>query len=139
PIAQQLSGAIYTTDKTGTVVNGNTQYAAAGDVYISGGPQNQKGGASLPNGTYYFQVTDPSGAALLSTDNAICRQLTVANGKVTGAAGPCPHPNGTFNPLNGTTPVQLAPFAPTPNAGKEYKVWLIRQGGTTSISSSNPK
>src|SRR6185436_14210895 len=89
PIAQQLSGAIYTTDKTGTVVNGNTKYAAAGDVYISGGPQNQKGGASLPNGTYYFQVTDPSGAALLSTDNAICRQLTVANGKVTGAAGPC--------------------------------------------------
>ena len=56
--AAQGTSGIFTTDKTGTVVNGNI-YAVSGDVYISGGPQNAK--ASGPaDGTYYFQVTDPS-------------------------------------------------------------------------------
>ncbi len=118
------AGAIYTTDKTGTIVNANTNYGTPTDVYLSGGPQNTTAQGPA-DGTYYFQVTDPSGKTLLSTDNAACRQLKVAGGRVIGATGPCPHSNGTFNPANGTTPVQMAPFGQTPNAGTVYKAWLI--------------
>ncbi len=127
--AQKLSGAIYTTTKDGTVVNQNV-YAARTDVYLNGGPQNTNS-SGLPDGTYYFQVTDPSGKTLLSTDDAACRQLTVTGGRVSGAAGPCPHPDGAFNPANGSTTVQLAPFSVTPNAGSEYKAWLIPTGKAT--------
>jgi hypothetical protein len=70
--------ALYTTTQDGTAVNANI-YPTSTDVYISGGPQNNKS-AGLPDGTYYFQVTDPSGGTLLSTDAAICRQLTVMGG-----------------------------------------------------------
>ena len=132
-----ISGAIQTTTKDGTAVNQN-MYSALEDVYLSGGPQNQKA-AGLPDGTYYFQVTNPSGSKLLSSDDAVCRQLTVAGGRVAGSTGPsCKHANGTFNPANGTLPVQLAPFDETPNAGNEYKAWLIPVGRAT-ISGSDPK
>jgi hypothetical protein len=108
-----LSGAIYTTTKDGTVVNKNI-YGSTEDVYLSGGAQNLNA-SGLPDGTYYFQVTDPSGKTLLSTDNAVCRQLKVTGGRVDGAAGSCAHDNGTFNPANGVLQVQLAPFSKTPN------------------------
>jgi hypothetical protein len=132
------SGAIYTTNKTATVVNGNVKYATPTDVYVSGGPQNAKA-AGLPDGVYYFQVTDPSGSKLLSTDNAVCRQLTVSGGRVVGSTGPaCKHPSGTANTANGVTPVQLAPFSPTPNQGNEYKAWLV-PAAKAQISTSDPK
>ena len=124
-------GAIYTSLNDGSAVNQNL-YDAKPAVYLNGGPQNLNG-SGLPDGTYYFQVTNPSGSVLLSTDPAACRQLNVANGVVSGAAGPCPHANGVFNPSNNSTPVQLSPFLDTPNNGGEYKVWLIRQTSTTSI------
>ena len=129
--------ALYTTTKDGTAVNANI-YPKSTDVYISGGPQN-KNAAGLPDGTYYFQVTDPSGGTLLSTDSAICRQVTVLGGHVDGATGPaCEHADGTFNPANGTLPVQLFPFSPTPNAGNEYKAWLVPITAAT-VSPSDPK
>ena len=130
--------AIDTTTKNGTAVNTNN-FVQSADVYISGGPQNTNS-AGLSDGTYYFQVTDPSGSTLLSTDIALCRQLRVAGGKVAGSSGPpCRHANGIFNPANGTLPVQLFPFAATPNLGGEYKVSLIAQTASTSISSTDPK
>jgi hypothetical protein len=124
-------GAIYTSKSDGTTVNQNL-YDSKADVYLNGGPQNENANG-LPDGTYYFQVTDPSGSDLLSTDLAICRQLLVVNGVVSGATGPCPHANGVLNPVNGSTPVQLMPFNDTPNNGGEYKVWLIRQATTTTV------
>lgn len=125
----QLTGAIYTTNSSATAVNWNI-YSTATDVYISGGPQN-KNAAGLPDGTYYFQVTDPSGKTLLSTDSADCRKLDVTDGRVSGAAGACPHSVGTTNPANGVTPVQLVPYSVTPNPGGEYKAWLIPVGKAT--------
>ena len=122
-----FSGAIYTSVGDGTVVNANL-YDSKQDVYLYG-----KG---LPDGTYYFQVTDPSGAILLSTDPASCRQLQVVGGVVAGAAGACPHANGTLNPANNSIPVQLLPFNDTPNNGGEYKVHLIRQTSTTTIAAN---
>lgn len=129
-VASALTGAIYTSTGDGLVVNNNL-YGAKADVYLNGGPQNENG-PGLPNGTYYFQVTEPDGT-LLSTDLAVCRQLVVAGGVVAGSTGPCPHVEGDFNIANGSTPVQLIPFDTTSNPGGEYKVWLIAQTAGTSI------
>ncbi len=136
-IASTAFGAVFTTNKTGTVVNQNI-FNTSTDVYISGGPQNTNH-AGLTDGTYFFQVTDPSGKQLLSTDNAVCRQLKVVGGVITGPSSPCPHAVGTFNPANGMTPVQLAPFSTTDNPGLEFKVWLIAQTSSTSVSTADPK
>ena len=138
-----LNGAIFTTISDGTAVNANI-YNFRTDVYLNGGPQNQSP-KGLPDGYYFFQVTDPNGNVLLSTDDAVCRQLQVINGVVAGAAadqsGPfpsnCLHSNGTYNSANGSTPVQLAPFDFTPNAGGEYKVWLIAQTSNTLIDADD--
>jgi len=133
-----LSGAIYATNKTATIVNGNTSYAVHTDVYISGGPLNLKA-AGLPDGIYYFQVTDASGATLLSTDDAVCRQLLVVGGRVAGSTGPaCKHAGGTFNPVSGVTPVQVAPFSNAPNDGDVYKAWMIRVSSAI-VSGTDPK
>jgi hypothetical protein len=130
--------AVYTTNKDGTAVNQNI-YVQSTDVYLSGGPQNPNA-SGLPDGIYYFQVTDPPGHMLLSTDIALCRQVKVSGGRIVGAAGPpCQHVTGTFDPASGTLPVQLFPFSATPSAGNEYKAWLIAKTATTSISSSDPR
>jgi hypothetical protein len=41
-------------------------YSSKGDVYLNGGPAHT-GAASLPDGSYYVQVTDRSGACILGT------------------------------------------------------------------------
>src|ERR1043166_4958327 len=114
--AQNFSGRIFTTFADGTTVNGNI-YPSKDAVYLNGGPQNTNSNG-LPDGTYYFQVTDPAAKVLLSTDDISCRQLQVIGGVVKGATGPCPHANGAQNNNNGgSIPVQLIPFDDTPNAG----------------------
>lgn len=122
-----VNGAIFTTVIDGTTVNGNI-YDNKADVYLNGGPQNTFAAGLDPDGLYYFQVTDPSGAVLLSTDPLECRVLVVFNGRVTGqqAGGNCgtPHAVGVVNPANATTPVQLTPYLDTPNNGGEYKAWI---------------
>lgn len=131
-----VQGAVWTTDASGTIVDQNI-YVYHTDVYFNGGPQNGQH-SGLPDGVYYFQVTDPSGSTLLSTDNAVCRQVQVVNGVIAGSIGPsCKHPEGAYNPANGSTTVELAPFATTPNAGLEYKAWLIAASNAT-ISTTNP-
>jgi len=131
--AAGFNGAIYTTIFDGQSVNENT-YSSKDAVYLSGGPQNTNANG-LPDGTYYFQVTDPSGATLLSTDSAVCRQLVVFSGRVAAAEGPsCQHPTGIPNSSNSSTPVKLAPFNGTPNSGSQYKVWLIRQSAGTTVA-----
>src|SRR6266481_5303088 len=122
--AGSLTGAIYTSNIDGTIVNAN-HYDAKEDVYLNGGPQG--GGSGLPNGDYYYQVTNPNGDVLLSSDKAECRQLTVIGNVIMGPIGPaCQHVPGTMTG-NGSIPVQLFPFDTTPNGGGVYKVWLIPQ------------
>ena len=74
-------GAIWTTYPDGTIVNGNL-YDAKDHVYLNGGPQNSSGGGGIPDGQYYFQVTDPSGAVLLSQDDISCRIANVVGGVI---------------------------------------------------------
>ncbi len=125
PASAQVSGAIFTTDSGGTVVNGN-RFADKCDVYLDGGPgpNAPSGAASLPDGTYYFQVTDPSGKTLLSTDAIANRQLTVTGGLITSSVT---HPNNAdddYGPV--ARVVQLCPFNDTPNKGGVYKVWVTK-------------
>lgn len=122
-----LSGAIFTTDESGVPVNLNI-YANKEDVYLNGGPgiNAPDGAAGLPAGTYSFQVTDPSGKTLLSTDAVVCRQFTVdASGVIEDVvpAGGCEHATGSDGEDGGAT-VQLFPYADTPNNGGVYKVWV---------------
>jgi hypothetical protein len=130
--ATPVSGAIFTTDSTGLEVNVN-QYAAKTDVYLNGGPGVNApiGAAGLsPDGTYVFQVTDPSGKTLLSQDAAQCREVTVTNGVITGVTGPCPHATGlSLVPPSVTVQLCTPPdpgscFDNTPNPGGVYKAWM---------------
>ena len=118
--AASFNGAIWTSLSDGTTVNANI-YAAKEDVYLNGGPQNCGGGNGLPDGDYYFQVTDPSGGSLLSQDAIKFRQVKVVNEVITGVSGAGNHLVGSSG-CNGGLPVQLMPYATTPNNGGEYSV-----------------
>jgi hypothetical protein len=115
-----LTGAVFTTDYFGTVVNGNI-YEAKEGVYLNGGPQPNAPctSAGLADGVYYFRVTDPSGSALLSEDGVENRQFTVYGGVIVSTSGT--HAVGIGN-CPGSISIQLMPFEDTPNAGGEYKV-----------------
>ncbi|HEV3200059.1 MAG TPA: hypothetical protein VGZ73_19275 [Bryobacteraceae bacterium] len=132
-----VTGAIFTTDVNGSIVNANTQYATKCDVYLNGGPGKHApaGAAGLPSGDYYFQVTDPNGHTLLSTDVVANRRFHVSTSGVidayTGTGGP-PHPTGidqdeaslgaiTIRLANTTCP---SDYLDTPNNGGVYKVWV---------------
>jgi hypothetical protein len=133
------SGAIFTTDAAGTIVNANVQYNSKCEVYLDGGPgpNAPSHAAGLPAGDYYFQVTDPNGQTLLSTDPVSNRRFTVSSAGVisayTGTGGPA-HPTGvdrdhpelgaiTISLANASCPVD---FIDSPNNGGVYKVWATR-------------
>lgn len=133
--AAKVSGAIFTTRVDGSVVNEN-HFTSKCDVYLDGGPgpNAPAKAAGLPDGDYYFQVTDPSGDVLLSTDPVANRRFRVAGGVIVAyvgdGSGP-PHPTGADLDHSeiGAITVGLAnvsctaDFLDTPNAGGVYKVW----------------
>ncbi len=121
----QVTGAIWTTDPNGERINGNL-YKNARSVYLAGGP-HKRGAAGLQDGSYYFQVTDPSGKMLLSADSLEDRRFTVENGYITSIG------LGTHKWNPDTTRglgivVQLWPFAFSPKRGGVYKVWVTKEG-----------
>lgn len=130
-----VSGAIFTTISDGSEVNYNI-YADKGDVYLNGGPGAgaPNSAAGLPDGNYYFQVTDPSGKTLLSTDAVQCREFVVTGGVISSYVPNCPGTNVDGNHLIGTNVVdggktiQLMPYLDTPNPGGVYKVWATPIG-----------
>lgn len=117
-----VAGAIFTTTSTGQTVNANI-YGAKEDVYLNGGPQPNAPctAAALPDGNYYFQVTDPSGSVLLSEDEVANREVTVSGGLIVSTSGN--HATGTGK-CPGSISVQLFPYLDTPNPGGEYKAWM---------------
>lgn len=126
--ASAPTGAIFTTLVDGSEVNYNI-YADKEDVYLDGGPGPgaPATAAGLDDGIYVFQVTNPSGRKLLSTDPARCRQFNVADGIITSVViTGCEHNTGT-DMDHGATTVQLMPFLDTPNPGGVYKAWAIKQ------------
>jgi hypothetical protein len=128
PASAAVNGAIQTTDASGTIVNFNVNPPLSCDaVYLTGGTQNTNDFGLTP-GTYYFRVTDPSGATVLSPD-AGTATLTVAvgpsgKGVITTSNDLVNHPNGATDPTSGETTVRLWFFNPTPNNGGVYKAWI---------------
>jgi len=137
--AAGVSGAIFTTTVNGGAVNAN-QYESKCGVYLDGGPgpHAPAKAAGLPDGDYYFQVTDPSGAQLLSTDPVSNRRFHVTGGVITAftGAGGSPHPTGldqdhmaqgaiTIGLANGNCPRD---FLDTPQISGIYKVWVTPVG-----------
>jgi hypothetical protein len=126
--AAQLSGAIFTGLKDGAAVNKNI-YDAKCDVYLIGGPgPNAPPTASgLPEGYYYFQVTDPSGKVLLSSDDIGCRRFWVGPEGYISAYAPegctSPHDYGDDEVRGYGVTIGLCPYDDTPNNGNVYKVW----------------
>jgi hypothetical protein len=125
--ADAPSGAIFTTVADGSEVNFNI-YPNKEAVYLDGGPGPgaPQTAAGLDDGVYVFQVTDPSGKTLLSTDAVQCRQFTVVGGIITStdpSPASCAHVTG-LDVDHGAITIQLMPYNDTPNPGGEYKVWV---------------
>ena len=133
--AAGLSGAVFTTTVNGSAVNAN-QYESKCAVYLDGGPgpHAPASAAGLPDGDYYFQVTDTSGAQLLSTDPVSNRSFHVTGGIIiafTGTGGPA-HPTGIDQDhgAQGAITIGLAntscpnDFLDTTSAGSVYKAWV---------------
>jgi len=125
--ARAPSGAIFTTFSDGSAVNAN-HFDYSTDVYLDGGPgaNAPARAAALPEGDYVFQVTDPSGKTLLSSDPPECRVFHIdATGLISGVGDPegCGHLTGV-DVDHGALTVQLWPFDATPNSGGVYKVWV---------------
>jgi hypothetical protein len=142
--AHSPGGAIFTTVADGSEVNYNI-YAFKTDVYLDGGPGigAPATAAGLDDGTYVFQITDPSGKKLLSSDAARCRQFTVVGGLITGVVAQgdgCEHVTA-FDDDHAAITVQMYPFDDTPNNGGEYKAWAVTVGdflaGCTALGHSN--
>jgi hypothetical protein len=134
-MAQKVTGAIFTTNALSEYVNANV-YDYADDVYLNGGPRPNApcSAAGLPDGDYYFQVTDPSGSTLLHamSDTVGERKVKVEGGLITDyygstrltGTGKCADPaSGKIN-----ITIELFPFDLTPNPGGEYKVWMTKVG-----------
>lgn len=132
--APPLPGAIFTTLSDGSRVNANI-FSAKCDglgVYLDGGPgyKAPPTAAGLPDGDYYYQVTDPSGKTLLSTDPQRFRRFTVVGGIITARVAPAAagdHDTGV-DVDHGALTIELCPFLDTPNNGGEYKVWVTPVG-----------
>lgn len=123
--AHAINGAIFTTTADGQAVNANN-YEDKAHVHLNGGPNNPPGcrGGELDDDEYYFQVTDPSGATLLSTDGIGERRFRVTGGEISAYLGST-HALGAASPC-GSLAIALMPFADTPNEGGVYKVWITR-------------
>jgi hypothetical protein len=134
-----VTGAIFTTLADGSAVNLN-HFDSKCAVYLDGGPgpNAPARAAGLPDGDYYFQVTDPSGRQLLSTDVVSNRRFKVTKGVIvayTGIGGPI-HPTGIDldHPELGAITIRLAnascpsDYLDSPNNGGAYKVWATPVG-----------
>jgi hypothetical protein len=121
--AASISGAIFTSDVDGNV-NVN-HYAAKTDVYLNGGPTNANcDAAAIPDGTYVFQITNPSGSVVLSSDTIDHREFTVVGGVIQSAVD---HVTSVVDPPCAGVRVQMFPFDDTPNNGGVYKAWITRK------------
>jgi len=109
------------------------------DAYLVARGQDSPPG--LPDGDYFFQVTDVSGEALLSSDEVRFRQFRVADGAIEGASGQGSHAAGIDSASGGAT-VQLCPFGESPDSSGMYQVWVTRvedfQGDVEAVESSAP-
>jgi uncharacterized repeat protein (TIGR01451 family) len=129
-----LSGAIYSSNFDGTITNAN-HYATKPDVYLTGGPC--QGGSHLDEGWYYFEVSIPNTATLLSTDAIGNRKFHVAaNGFIDSTTGThATHVTGCN--VAGSLTIQLIPFNDTTNPGGEYKLTVATAASVEACAGFN--
>jgi hypothetical protein len=129
PTLAQTPGAALVLNRFGVHAEGNS-FVRKDGAYLSGGPgvgclgPGACASAGLADGDYCFQITDPAGSVLLTTDPLAERCVRVKNGvvaqylgttRLVGRNAPC-----------GAIQVRLVPFDTTPQPTSEYKVWLTR-------------
>lgn len=122
-VSAQPGGSAFVLDRFGLHVPGNS-FERLDAVFFSAGRGVDCLGTALADGDYYFQITDPAGTVLLSTDPILERKVRVAGGVLTqylgtkhlaSAKGPC-----------GSLYLRLYPFLPSPYPSREYRIWLTR-------------
>jgi hypothetical protein len=113
-VSAAVTGAIFTTDGTCAGVNVN-HFAAKTDVYLDGGPHHG-GNAGLPDGNYYVQVTDPSGADVLG--KSLTAVVTVSGGEFVQCYQLW---SILYSSSSGFTAIG---YDDTTNPGGIYKVWV---------------
>lgn len=123
PALAQAPGAAIVLNRVGNPADGNS-FARKDAVYLSGGPTGACGTTGLADGDYYFQITDPSGALLLSRDPIGERAVRVTGGVFAQYLGTT-RPSANVGPCSALN-LRLAPFAATPLPNREYKLWLTR-------------
>ncbi len=123
PVLAQTPGAATIVNRQGNHVDGNTFPRKEG-VYLTGAPAGACGTPGLPDGEYFFQVTDPSGSMLFTIDPLSERHVRVQGGVITQYLGTT-RPFAAIGPC-GALIVRLAPFVTSPNPVNEYRVWLTR-------------
>lgn len=74
------------------------------------------------DGDYYFQVTDPSGVNLLSTDPLQDRRFSVRGGRI--ATGNGVHVTLNSAPCPSSRILSVAPFGMSVSAMCQYKLWV---------------
>jgi hypothetical protein len=119
-----VSGAVFTTNVacSGTDLN---IYSNKADVYANGGPAHP-GAAGLPDGAYYVQVTDPSGATVLG--KTLTASVTVSG----GAFVQCYQLTAILS--SASSGFTALGYDDTPNGGGEYKLWVSQDPTFTNSS-----
>jgi hypothetical protein len=118
-VVSALSGAVYTSNIDGSIINANI-YDSKSAVYLTGGPCN--GGSHLEPGDYYFQVSSPSGE-LLSSDAIGQRKFTVCERlHASTAGGHATNPSTAH--CRSRDHCSAHAYADTPNNGGEYKLTI---------------
>jgi len=137
------SSGVQTTTCDG-LVNGNA-YLTQEAVFVTNGPDNCPENGGLADGTYYFQVTEPNGNVVLSTDPIENRQFEVVNGYIVeyistcAALNKCPAGGSCPCPAHETCPgcanrneirIGLSPYNPSSVLSEDklsrlYKVHII--------------
>ena len=109
PLTVPMTGSVKTTDQSGELVNGNTQYGSKEAVYLRGG--------NLPAGNYYVRVIAPgNGSKVVELGRSSGATLVV----------------GADGEFNGFALFAETQFADTPNNGGEYQVQVSSQADFAS-------
>ena len=113
--AAPISGAIFTTNSSCNGTNVNI-FSSKDDVYLDGGPTHP-GGAGLPDGYYYVQVTQPDGTLLgTSVGSSTPKPVYVSGGEFSR----CYQLSAIVIRASDNQPG----YDTTGNSGGEYKVWV---------------
>jgi uncharacterized protein (DUF2141 family) len=117
----QVPGSLTTTNSGGAPQD---LFLGRSEAFLAGGPFAEPcyAWSFLSDGLYYFQVTDPTGRKLLSTDPISERAVRVQAGVVSSYEGTT-HSVGGWNAC-GSLAVGLMPFRQAPGCTGAYLVWL---------------